>query len=131
VSDLNSTAVTQGIRIDVQSVYVADQSAPARKRYVFAYTIKISNEGKANAQLRSRHWVITDAKGKVEEVRGPGVVGKQPNLGPGESFEYTSGCVLETEHGEMKGSYQMVRADGVMFDATVAAFRLGLPYMLN
>ena len=91
-------------------MYVPEQSAPAAKRYVFAYTVKILNEGVIAAQLRTRHWVITDGNGKVEEVRGPGVVGQQPHLKPGEQFEYTSGCVLQTPRGEMTGTYQMAPA---------------------
>lgn len=126
-----STAITNGIRVSVQAVYVPEQSAPMAKRYVFAYTVKIANEGNASAQLRSRHWMITDAGGKLEEVRGPGVVGQQPLLRPGEEFEYTSGCVLQTPRGEMKGTYQMQRPDGSSFDATIAPFSLSLPYTLN
>jgi ApaG protein len=126
-----STAITNGIRVSVQAVYVPEQSAPMAKRYVFAYTVKIANEGSASAQLRSRHWIITDAGGKLEEVRGPGVVGQQPLLRPGEEFEYTSGCVLQTPRGEMKGTYQMQRPDGSSFDATIAPFSLALPYTLN
>jgi ApaG protein len=126
-----STAVTEGIKVVVESVYVAEQSAPRAQRYVFAYTVKISNEGAEGAQLRSRHWVITDGNGKVEEVRGPGVVGQQPRLAPGEQFQYTSGCVLVTPRGEMRGSYQMHRPDGREFDATIAPFALALPHSLN
>ncbi len=126
-----SSAVTEGIKVSVQSQYVADQSAPRQKRYVFAYTIRIENQGTAPAQLRSRHWIITDGNGKVEEVRGPGVVGQQPLLGPGEHFEYTSGCVLETPRGQMKGTYQMVRPDGSGFEAQIASFDLALPQTLN
>jgi ApaG protein len=126
-----STAVTEGIRVSVTSAYVPEQSAPKARRYVFAYTVKIANEGTQPAQLKTRHWVITDGSGKVEEVRGPGVVGQQPLLRPGEHFEYTSGCVLQTPRGEMRGTYQMYRPDGTMFDATIAAFALALPYSLN
>src|SRR5687767_13079752 len=113
----SSIAVTEGIRVDVRSRYLADQSMPRQQRYVFAYTIRIRNEGSEPAALRSRHWVITDGNEKVEEVRGPGVVGRQPRLAPGEEFEYTSGCVLTTPRGEMHGEYQMVREDGRTFDA--------------
>jgi ApaG protein len=94
-----SSAITQGIRVEVRSEYVPAQSSPTAHRYVFAYTIRIANEGGATAQLKSRHWIITDGHGHVEEVRGPGVVGDQPVLRPGESYEYTSGCVLETPRG--------------------------------
>jgi ApaG protein len=126
-----STATTEGIRVTVRVTYVPDQSAPRMRRYVFAYTVRIANEGDAPAQLKNRHWVITDGEGKVEEVRGPGVVGQQPMLGPGEQFEYTSGCVLPTPRGEMRGSYEMHRPDGTTFDATIAPFSLALPYSLN
>jgi ApaG protein len=131
VNGIISSVVTQGIRVTVSSAYVAEQSAPAAKRFVFAYTVKIVNEGGQPAQLRTRHWVITDGNGKVEEVRGPGVVGQQPLLKPGEEFEYTSGCVLQTSRGEMRGTYQMHRPDGAMFDAAIAPFVLALPYTLN
>jgi ApaG protein len=126
-----SSAITEGIRVTVTTKYVSDQSAPAQHRYVFAYTVRIANEGSEIAQLRSRHWIITDGNGKVEEVRGPGVIGKEPVLRPGEQFEYTSGCVLETPRGSMEGTYQMHRPDGRRFDATIAAFALALPYSLN
>lgn len=126
-----SSALTLGIKVTVSSQYIPQQSHPQQKRYVFAYTVKIANEGEAPAQLKSRHWVITDGNGKVEEVRGPGVVGQQPLLRPGEQFEYTSGCVLETPRGTMRGTYQMRRQDGSQFDATIAPFDLTLPYSLN
>jgi len=126
-----STAVTQGIRVTVSTVYVPSQSAPTAHRYVFAYTIRIANEGTTTAQLRSRHWIITHGSGKVEEVRGPGVVGQQPVLKPGEHFEYTSGCVLETPRGSMRGTYQMHTPDGKVFDAEVASFQLSMPHSLN
>ena len=127
----SSTAVTEGIRVTVRSAYVAEQSVPRAHRYVFQYTVRIDNEGVSSAQLRTRHWIITDAVGKVEEVRGPGVVGQQPNLEPGQHFEYTSGCVLQTSRGEMRGTYHMHRADGQMFDAEIAPFVLALPHSLN
>jgi len=126
-----STALTQGIRVSVESVYVPEQSSPRTQRYVFAYTVKIHNEGTEGAQLKTRHWVITDGNGRIEEVRGPGVVGQQPFLRPGDHFEYTSGCVLTTPRGEMHGTYQMHRSDGKAFDATIAPFTLALPYSLN
>lgn len=122
-----SNAVTRGIRVRVVSEYLSDRSAPERSQYVFAYTVRISNEGTVAAQLVSRHWVITDASGGVEEVRGPGVVGAQPILRPGEQFEYTSGCVLKTPRGSMHGSYQMVGAGGSKFDAEIAPFSLVAP----
>lgn len=117
--------------MSVQSQYVAEQSSPRAKRYVFAYTVTIRNEGTEPAHLRSRHWIITDGDGRVEEVRGPGVVGQQPYLQPGEHFEYTSGCVLQTPRGQMRGTYQMSRGDGSMFDADIAPFDLLLPFSLN
>jgi len=126
-----SNTITNGIRVTVSSTYVPGQSAPKSRRYVFAYTVRITNEGAETAQLRSRHWIITDGNGKVEQVRGPGVVGEQPTLRPGEHFEYTSGCVLETPRGQMHGTYQMVRENGSEFDATIAAFALALPFTLN
>ena len=126
-----SGATTEGIKVTVQAVYVPEQSAPRSHRYVFAYTVKIANEGETPAQLRSRHWIITDGEGRIEEVKGPGVVGQQPFLNPGEQFEYTSGCVLTTPRGEMRGTYQMHRPDGRAFDATIAPFQLTLPYSLN
>lgn len=126
-----SEAITQGIRVTVKSVYVPEQSAPRAHRYVFAYTIHIANEGKSTAQLVNRHWVITHGTGRVEEVRGPGVVGAQPHLEPGQHFEYTSGCVLSTPHGTMHGTYEMHRPDGSKFDAKIAAFSLSMPYSLN
>jgi ApaG protein len=126
-----SNAITNGIRVSVSSNYIPAQSAPKVRRYVFAYTVRIANEGTEAAQLKSRHWIITDGNGKVEQVRGPGVVGEQPLLKPGEHFEYTSGCVLETPRGSMEGTYQMVRADGSGFDATIAPFALMLPFSLN
>jgi len=126
-----SNSITDGIKITVRAVYVPEQSSPRMHRYVFAYTVRIANEGTSPAQLKSRHWVITDGDGRVEEVRGPGVVGQQPLLNPGDQFEYTSGCVLTTPRGEMRGTYQMHRPDGAAFDAVIAPFALTLPYSLN
>jgi ApaG protein len=126
-----STAVTEGIRVVVRSAYLANQSLPLASRYVFAYTVTIVNEGAEPAQLRTRHWIITDGEGKVEEVRGPGVVGQEPNLKPGERFEYTSGSVLRTPRGQMHGTYQMHRPNGHVFDAVIAPFLLALPHSLN
>jgi len=126
-----STAVTEGIRVEVQSAFRPDRSDPSAGRWLFAYTIKIRNEGAATAQLVSRHWIITDANGEREEVQGDGVVGHQPRLEPGESFEYTSFCILKTPHGSMRGSYRMVREDGDSFDAAIAPFPLVVPGSLN
>lgn len=126
-----SRASTRGVKVEVSSEYLPSQSRPVSRRHVFAYTITISNEGDQTVQLRSRHWVITSADGKVEQVRGPGVVGEQPILRPGESFRYSSGAVLETERGSMHGSYRMVMPDGSEFDAEIAEFALERPYSLN
>jgi ApaG protein len=126
-----SSAVTLGIRVQVRSEYRADRSAPSAGRHLFTYTIRISNEGRDPAKLLSRHWVITDANGDHEEVVGDGVVGQQPHLAPGESFEYTSFCVLKTPHGSMRGTYQMRRDDGTSFDAVIAPFSLVTPGTLN
>lgn len=127
VSERRSMAVTQGIRITVQATYIPEQSSPENHRYVFAYTVNISNEGTLAAQLQTRHWIITDGHGRVQEVKGPGVVGKTPRLMPGESFQYTSGCILETAIGTMDGSYQMHRDNGEQFDAEIAPFTLASP----
>ena len=126
-----SIAITDGIRVIVRSRYLPEQSLPIAKRYVFAYSVRIANEGTRAARLRSRHWIVTDAEGKVDEVRGPGVVGEQPLLRPGEHFEYTSGCALGTPSGEMRGSYQMETADGGTFDAVIAPFLLAPPHSIN
>lgn len=119
------------IQVVVTTRFLEDQSIPEDDRYVFAYTIGIHNLGEVAAQLVSRHWVITDANGKVQEVRGEGVVGEQPWLQPGERFEYTSGTVLETPLGTMRGSYQMVADDGTRFDAMVDPFTLSIPRTLH
>ncbi|MET0808789.1 MAG: Co2+/Mg2+ efflux protein ApaG [Pseudoxanthomonas sp.] len=115
------------IQIDVATRYLDDQSAPEDGRFVFSYTIAIRNAGSIPARLLDRRWVITDADGKVQEVRGEGVVGEQPWLRPGDRFEYTSGAVLETAHGTMQGSYGMLADDGTRFDAPIAAFTLSIP----
>jgi len=119
------------IAVDVATRFLADQSAPEDGRFVFSYTIRISNHGQVPARLISRHWVITDDNGKVQEVHGEGVVGEQPWLRPGEDFEYTSGAVLETALGTMQGSYQMLADDGTSFDAPIAAFTLTVPRTLH
>jgi len=123
--DMNKSPYS--IRIAVQTRFIDEQSAPAENRYVFAYSIRITNEGGVPAKLLTRHWVITDANGKVQEVRGDGVVGEQPHLLPGEDFHYTSGAVLETAVGTMRGSYQMLADDGHRFDAPIAQFTLSIP----
>ena len=127
VAEPTSSAETDGIRVRVQSHYLADQSSPREDRYVFAYTITISNESQKTAQLRTRHWIITDGRGTIEEVRGDGVVGEQPKLAPGQTFQYTSGCVLTTPIGTMHGSYRFWRDDGTYFDAEIATFSLASP----
>ena len=119
------------IRIQVTTNYVDNQSDPDQGRYVFAYTITIANEGDIPAQLISRHWVITDANGKVQEVSGDGVVGEQPHLEPGEVFRYSSGAVLETPVGAMQGLYRMQADDGASFDAPIAPFTLAVPGLLH
>jgi ApaG protein len=119
------------IEVAVVMQYLPDQSDPDAERYFFAYTITVTNIGSVAAQLISRHWVITDAVGKVEEVRGLGVVGHQPLLKPGESFEYSSGCPLATPVGTMSGSYQMVAEDGTRFEALVPEFVLAMPRTLH
>ncbi len=119
------------IQVDVQTRFLAEQSTPDEGRFVFAYTIRIHNVGAMAARLISRHWLITDDNGKVQEVRGEGVVGEQPWLRPGDHFEYTSGAVLETALGTMQGSYQMLADDGTCFDAGIAAFTLSVPRILH
>ena len=119
------------IQVTTQVEYIPEQSSEEQDRYVFAYTITLSNTGSIPAQLISRHWIITDATGSVQEVRGLGVVGEQPLLKPGESFEYTSGSAVATPVGTMKGTYQMVAEDGTKFDAVVAEFTLSMPRILH
>jgi ApaG protein len=119
------------MQIDVATRYLDDQSEPAKSRYVFAYTISIRNSGTVPARLVARHWIITDANGKVEEVEGEGVVGEQPHLDPGERFEYTSGAVLETDLGMMRGDYKMLADDGTRFEAPIPAFTLTVPRTLH
>ena len=126
-----SEAVTLGVRVQVQARYDPGRSNPANNQWFFLYTITITNTGTATVQLLNRHWVITDGNGRVEEVRGPGVVGKQPVLQPGESFEYTSGCPLQTPFGLMEGTYEMVTEGGERFDAKIAPFTLSQPYTVH
>lgn len=126
-----SEAVTRGIRVQVRAEYAAERSQPSRSQWFFLYTVTIVNEGEETVQLLTRHWVITDDAGRVDDVRGPGVVGKQPTLAPGESFEYTSGCPLTTPFGIMAGTYHMITADGEKFDAVVAPFTLSEPYTVH
>ncbi len=126
-----SETVTRGIRISVETQYDPTRSSPQQSQWFFLYTIRITNEGPLTAQLRTRHWIITDATGHVEEVKGPGVVGEQPVLAQGQSFEYTSGCPLPTPFGSMRGSYQMTTADGERFDAEIAEFILREPHAMH
>jgi ApaG protein len=119
------------IHVQVETDYLDKQSDPDSNRYVFAYTITISNRGQEPARLLNRHWIITDANGKVEEVRGKGVVGEQPYLKPGEEFRYTSGTVIATPVGTMHGSYEMLGDDGTRFNAEISPFSLAMPYRLH
>jgi ApaG protein len=119
------------IQVQVESFYVPERSQPQRGYYFFAYHITITNSGDVSAQLLTRHWVITDGNGKVQEVRGDGVVGEQPHLAPGESFDYTSACPLQTPFGTMEGSYNFVADTGEEFDATIPLFMLAVPSALN
>jgi ApaG protein len=119
------------LEIDIATRFLDDQSAPDENRYAFAYTIRIRNSGEMPARLMQRHWIITDANGKVQEVKGDGVVGEQPRLEPGEQFEYTSGAVLETVVGVMRGSYHLMADDGTAFDAPIPPFTLSIPRTLH
>lgn len=122
------SALTHGVSVSVTPQFLEDQSDPDEDTFVWAYTIVIANESERQVQLMSRHWIITDARGHVEHVRGPGVVGEQPILDPGDAFEYTSGCPLRTPSGFMQGTYQMVDDAGASFDVRVPAFSLDSPY---
>ena len=124
----SSEAITKNIRVTVRSQYDPSRSRPNQSQWFFLYTVSISNEGRDTVQLVSRHWVIADGMGKVEEVQGPGVVGNQPVLAPGQSFEYTSGCPLTTPFGSMHGTYQMINQGKEQFDIEIAPFTLTEPY---
>jgi ApaG protein len=126
-----STTTTDGIRVTVRPSFWPERSSPESGQFAFMYAVEISNVGTEAAQLRSRQWIITDATGHVEEVRGEGVVGKQPRLEPGETFEYTSWAMLRTPFGTMRGSYSMERPGGARFEARIAEFALTLPHALN
>jgi ApaG protein len=126
-----SDTTTNGIRVQVTTKFLAERSSAKDSEYWFAYFIRISNEGEETAQLLSRHWVITNADGEEEEVRGEGVVGEKPVLAPGAAYDYNSFCHLKTAVGTMHGSYTMVKADGETFDARIAPFTLAVPYALN
>jgi ApaG protein len=119
------------IQVEVETLYVEEQSLPEQDHYVFAYTITIYNDGSVPARLLNRHWIITDANNKVQEVKGEGVVGEHPYLKPGEHYRYTSGTMLETPVGTMRGSYQMIADDGVEFDANIPSFTLSMPRTLH
>ncbi len=124
-------SLQNNIKVDVETRYIEEQSNPEQNYFVFAYTITIQNQGRQTAQLLTRHWIITDSNHKVQEVKGDGVVGEQPILKPGEQFVYTSGTMLETSVGTMKGSYQMESGDGSKFDATIEEFVLSTPRILH
>ena len=126
-----SEAVTRGIRVHVHAQYSPSHSKPTHNKWFFIYTVVITNDSAQTVQLVTRHWIITDATGHVEEVRGPGVVGQQPVLEPGRSFEYTSGCELTSPYGTMHGFYHMITADGHQFDAEVATFQLQAPFTIH
>jgi len=126
-----SSAMTRGILITVRSQYIPEKSSATARQFAYAYTVNIANRGTVTTTLKSRHWIITDAEGDVQEVRGEGVVGAQPELKPGEEFEYTSWCMIATPAGSMRGSYQMVTEDGDRFDAEIAPFRLTQSSLLN
>ena len=130
-SMFTSEATTNSVRVAVVAEYSPSRSRPQDQQWFFLYTITITNVGTATVQLLSRHWIITNGKGEVDEVKGPGVVGEQPTLAPGESFTYTSGCPLTTAFGTMEGTYQMVTADGQRFEAKVAPFTLSEPYTVH
>jgi ApaG protein len=119
------------VSVEVETAYLEDQSEPGEHRFVFGYTITIRNDGKVPAKLLTRHWIITDANGRRQEVRGDGVVGEQPHLKPGQGFRYSSGAVLETPVGAMQGTYQVIGDDGERFEAPIPAFRLAMPGMLH
>lgn len=119
------------IAVTANATYVPEQSDPGQQRFVFAYRITVTNVGTVAARLVSRHWIITDGEHRVQEVRGEGVVGQQPSIGPGESFEYTSGTHLATPVGTMRGTYRMIAADGQAFDATIPSFTLSVPRVLH
>ena len=126
-----STATTDGVRVSVKPAFWPERSQPQSGQFAFTYTVQISNVGTAPVQLMSRHWIITDGNGRVEEVKGEGVVGKKPKLEPGEAFEYTSWAMLRTPFGTMRGTYSMERQDGQTFDAKIAEFALTMPNGLN
>jgi ApaG protein len=126
-----SDATTRHIRVQVTSTYLPERSSPQEQQYFFTYRVRITNVGEERAKLLSREWIITDSNGNVQEVKGPGVVGEQPLLGPGDTFEYSSFCPLTTPVGSMHGTYQMVTDSGEQFDAVIEPFTLAVPNALN
>ena len=126
-----SDAVTDGIRVQVRAQFLPEHSSPQERRWAFSYTVTITNEGTEGATLLARHWVITDASGNEEHVRGPGVVGHQPSLAAGQRFTYQSGAILRTPHGMMQGEFLMERPDGTRFDADIAPFALATPESIH
>ncbi len=126
-----SEAITNNVRVEVESRYAPEKSLPFQNEWFFHYTVRITNEGDETVQLLSRHWIITDASGQTQEVRGHGVVGEQPVLSPGESFQYQSGCPLKTASGVMRGTYHMVTESGDHFDVEIAPFALHEPYTVH
>ena len=127
----SSEAITNNVRVEVESQYAPERSQPFQSQWYFHYTVRITNEGDDTVQLLSRHWIATDATGKTEEVKGPGVVGEQPVLAPGETFQYTSGWHFKTATGMLRGTYQMVSEDGNHFDVEIAPFGLHEPYTVH
>lgn len=128
---MNETKSLYNMRVDVETAYISEQSIPEAQRFVFSYTITIRNTGSIAAKLLTRHWIITDAEGNVQEVQGKGVVGEQPDLEPGKNFRYTSSVVIETPVGSMHGSYHMMAVDGVEFEADIPAFTISVPNALH
>jgi len=126
-----SDTATRGIRVRVKSEYIAEKSSPSNNYYFFSYHVRIDNEGAITTQLVSREWIITDSEGRIQQVSGSGVVGQQPTLGPGETFEYTSFCPLNTPVGSMHGSYRMLTLEGEEFDAEIQPFTLAVPTAVN
>ena len=131
MADMDQSELRCTIKVDVETVYLPNRSSPADRRFVFAYTITIRNVGETPTQLLTRSWLITDADGKVKEVRGDGVVGEQPHISPGSHHSYSSGAVLETPVGTMEGSYGMLTNEGTHFDASIPLFRLAVPGVLH
>lgn len=127
----DSNRDSQPIQVAVKTEYLAEQSDANSQRWVFAYHITIRNEGQQTAQLLTRHWVITDGDDRQQEIHGEGVVGEQPRIAPGQEYHYSSGAILETEVGSMRGSYQMISEDGTCFDADIPAFTLAAPRALH